>query len=137
MQAYKSDEKNMFLWSFPPGFPTMVNELAGMRPIYHVYIVTNFTRTVLYTGVTNNLRARLYEHYMAGDEHFTGKYKAHFLIYYEPHTYVNNAIQREKDIKSWGRKRKLALIAAFNPQAAFLNHQFFDSWPPPEGSSFR
>jgi len=75
---------------------------------YYVYIVTNYKKTVLYTGVTNNLEQRIIEHYLnKGDvKTFTGKYNCFYLVYYECTQYINNAILREKEIKSWNRKKK-------------------------------
>lgn len=99
---------------------------------YYVYILTNVHRTVLYTGVTNNLKRRLLEHYANrnSDRTFAGRYKAHYLLYYEADRYILNAIAREKEIKDWSRARKMALIATLNPGLDFLNDRFFDVWPP-------
>ncbi len=71
--------------------------------------------TVLYTGVTNDLIRRVWEH----KEHFVGgftrRYKVNKLVYYEMTEDVSSAIAREKQIKSWSRKRKEELIASLNP----------------------
>ncbi|RYY38806.1 MAG: GIY-YIG nuclease family protein [Chitinophagaceae bacterium] len=99
---------------------------------YFTYIVTNVHRTVLYTGVTNNLQARLLEHYN-GLSNFTARYNTHYLLYYEETPYILNAIQREKEIKGWSRPKKVALINRQNPEWAFLNTRFFNTWPPPPG----
>ena len=91
---------------------------------YWVYITTNPKKTVLYTGVTNNLERRISEHVIdsATDRQtFAGKYFCHNLIYYEYHRYIFDAIAREKEIKSWTRVKKEALIASFNPDWRFLN----------------
>jgi putative endonuclease len=61
---------------------------------------------------------------------FSGKYKCHWLIYYESFKYINDAIAREKEIKRFTRKKKEELIATFNPGWAFLNEELFDRWPP-------
>jgi putative endonuclease len=68
---------------------------------FYVYILTNQLRTVLYTGVTNDLQQRIIEHYQnrGNKETFTGKYHAYYLLFYELHQYVNNAITREHEIK--------------------------------------
>ncbi|MCU0338654.1 MAG: GIY-YIG nuclease family protein [Spirosomaceae bacterium] len=87
---------------------------------YYVYILTNFTKTVLYVGITNDLVRRLEEH-KQGTSAFTAKYKCHYLIYWEHHQYINNAIEREKEIKGWRRSKKEALINDFNPDWKFLN----------------
>ncbi len=99
-----------------------------MKPLgthnYFVYITTNITRKVLYTGVSNDLKRRLYEHEQAalnGESHFTSKYKVFYLIYWERFSYIYQAIEREKQIKGWRRSKKVALITAFNPEWKFLN----------------
>lgn len=101
---------------------------------FHVYIITNLVRTVLYTGVTNNLPQRVIEHYLNRKviTTFTGRYNCHLLLYYESFRYINNAIAREKEIKNWSRKKKDALITEFNPSWQSLNHELFDKWPPDE-----
>lgn len=101
---------------------------------YWIYILTNFTRIVLYTGVTNNLPQRVIEHYLSrGDpQTFTGRYNAFYLLYYEEFRYILDAIAREKQIKGWSRKKKMALILSFNPEMKFLNAELFDEWPPKE-----
>ncbi|GAB3030121.1 GIY-YIG nuclease family protein [Spirosoma pulveris] len=90
---------------------------------FYVYIVTNPEKTVLYTGMTNDLIRRLQEHYESRgqSEKFAGKYYCHWLIYWEHHQYVNNAIMREKEIKGWRREKKVALINSINPEWRFLN----------------
>ena len=101
---------------------------------YVVYIVTNKLRTVLYTGVTNSLKDRIIEHYKNRDNKktFAGKYQAHYLIYYESFDQIMEAIWREKEIKGWSRKKKMALINTLNPQLEFLNEKVFGCWPPKE-----
>ena len=99
---------------------------------YYVYILTNYQKTVLYTGVTNNLEQRIIEHYLdKGDiKTFTGKYNCFYLVYYECTQYINNAIAREKEVKGWNRKKKGELIGSFNPSWKFLNHEILSEWPP-------
>ncbi|WP_460571157.1 GIY-YIG nuclease family protein [Flaviaesturariibacter terrae] len=99
---------------------------------YYTYIVTNALRSVLYTRITNNLKARLLEHYN-GRSTFSGTYGVYYLLYYEASPYVINAIRREKEIKGWTRAKKMALINKQNPELAFLNTRFFPEWPPPKG----
>ena len=73
---------------------------------YYVYIVTNFAKIVLYTGMTNDIERRLIEHYQnRGKATFAGKYYCYNLLYYEWHQYVQHAIEREKEIKGWTVKR--------------------------------
>ncbi len=101
---------------------------------YYVYILTNYKKTVLYTGATNNLEQRIIEHYLdrGNLKTFTGRYNAFYLLYYECTQYVNNAIAREKEIKGWSRKKKIELINSFNPQWKFLNYELLGEWPPRE-----
>ena len=83
---------------------------------YYVYILTNAHKTVLYTGVTNDLIRRVYEHKHHLDKgSFTSQYNVENLIYYESTSDVIAAIEREKQIKSWNRKRKIKLIEHRNP----------------------
>jgi putative endonuclease len=77
--------------------------------LYYVYITTNYKKTVLYTGVTNNLEQRIIEHYLdkGNEETFAGRYNAFYLLYYECTKYVNNAIAREKKLKGGVKRKKL------------------------------
>lgn len=86
-----------------------------MSKEYYVYIMTNKSRT-LYTGVTNNLIRRVYEHKNKLVPGFTSKYNIQFLVYYEAGNDINAAIAREKQIKGWLRSKKIALIDSMNPQ---------------------
>jgi putative endonuclease len=85
---------------------------------YYVYIITNPGKTVLYTGVTNNLQRRIYEHTenRGNPSNFAGKYYCYKLIYYEEFNDITEAIQREKQIKGWRREKKEELIHEKNPQ---------------------
>ena len=83
---------------------------------YYVYILTNAHITVLYTGVTRDLVRRVYEHKNHLDRNsFTARYNVELLVYYESTSDVEAAIEREKQIKGWNRKRKEKLIASKNP----------------------
>ena len=90
---------------------------------YYVYILTNKNKTVLYTGVTNDLQRRLWEHshHEKQINTFTFKYNCYYLIYYEEHNDVNMAIEREKQIKGLKRHKKENLINEFDPNWDFLN----------------
>lgn len=85
-----------------------------MRELY-VYIMTNHSRT-LYTGATNNLERRVYEHKQKLVPGFTSKPNITQLVYYEACGDVRQAIAREKQIKGWLRAKKLALIESVNPE---------------------
>ena len=83
---------------------------------YYVYILSNHLNTVVYTGITRDLIHRVYEHKNKLDPNsFTAKYDVHKLVYYESTSDVDSAIQREKQIKSWNRKRKNKLVESKNP----------------------
>ncbi len=89
---------------------------------YYVYITTNPGKTVLYVGVTNSLTRRISEHRAnKGKPHtFAGKYYCYNVVYYEHYSDINFAIQREKEIKSWTRAKKEALIKTMNPRFNFI-----------------
>ena len=99
---------------------------------YFVYIVTNSGRTTIYIGVTNNLPARLKEHWNNKGrlQSFTGKYYCYNLIYMETYSNIQTAISREKEIKKWNRKKKEDLIRLKNPHWLFLNREVYGHWPP-------
>ena len=83
---------------------------------YFVYILTNSHKNVLYTGVTNDLVRRVYEHKHHLDKgSFSDRYNTEYLVYYEWTSDVKAAIEREKQIKSWSRKKKEKLINSKNP----------------------
>ena len=83
--------------------------------MYYVYITTNKSNEVLYIGVTNDLRRRIYEHKQKIVEGFTSKYNVDKLVYYESTENVKSAIEREKVLKKWARKKKIVLIERMNP----------------------
>ena len=82
---------------------------------YYVYILTNFTNSVLYIGVTGDLKKRVYEHKNKDFDGFTKKYNVNKLIYFEECSDVLSAIQREKNLKKWKRAWKLELVKRENP----------------------
>lgn len=87
-----------------------------MERRFFVYILSNIHNTVIYTGVTNDLVRRVFEHKNDSIECFTKKYRVHKLVFYEICEEARTAIEREKQIKSWSRKRKNALISTMNPK---------------------
>ncbi|PSR56931.1 endonuclease [Adhaeribacter arboris] len=93
-----------------------------MQGNYFVYNTTNPRKTVLYTGVTNNLTVRLQQHYQnrGKSETFAGKYYCYKLVYYERYSNATMAIEREKEIKDLSREAKEVLIRKSNPDWAFL-----------------
>jgi putative endonuclease len=92
-----------------------------------IYFMTNKNNTVIYTGVTSNIRNRVYEH-KSGKYHnsFTNRYNCHKLVYYESFTYIEEAITREKQIKAGSRKKKEELIRKMNPNWDDLFEQIED-----------
>ena len=83
---------------------------------YYVYILSNSYKNVIYTGVTNDLVRRVYEHKQHLDKSsFTSRYNVDHLVYFEETTDIDAAIAREKQIKGWNRKRKEKLIETKNP----------------------
>ena len=85
--------------------------------MYYVYMLANVTGTVVYTGVTRDVVRRVYEHKHNLDPNsFTAKYAVHKLVYFESTSSRYEAISREKQIKSWSRKRKNELVESMNPK---------------------
>ena len=81
---------------------------------YYLYIMCNDSRT-LYTGITNNLERRVYDHKTKAVPGFSSKYNINQLVWYESSNDVNDAIEMEKRIKGWKREKKIALIESKNP----------------------
>jgi len=86
-----------------------------MDRTFHVYMLAGKSG-VLYTGITNNLVRRVWEHKQKRIPGFTQKYNVTNLVWFEAHGRALSAIAREKQIKAWGRAKKVALITAMNPQ---------------------
>ena len=97
---------------------------------FWVYIMTNYNRSTIYIGVTNDLYRRYQEHSEGRVEGFTKQYNCHMLLYYEEYCFIEEAIAREKQLKGWTRAKKLALIAAHNPTMTNLAEQLH--WTTPE-----
>ena len=87
-----------------------------MEQQYYIYIIANKTNTVLYTGMTNDLIRRVYEHKNKLCQGFTKKYNTDKLVYYETCADPISAITREKQIKAGSRKKKIALIESMNAE---------------------
>ena len=82
--------------------------------LFYIYILTNGSNKVLYTGVTNDLERRCYEHRYKKTKGFTQKYNVDKLIYFEKFDNIELAILREKQIKGYSRAKKISLINQFN-----------------------
>lgn len=84
---------------------------------YFTYIISNFTNSVLYTGITNNLERRIYEHKTNKiKDTFSNKYKLFKLLWFQEFNNPNDAISAEKKIKGWTRIKKIKLIKSINPE---------------------
>ena len=83
--------------------------------MYYVYILTNKSNTVLYTGVTNDLQRRVKEHKNEEIDGFTKRYHLHKLVFFEEFSDITEAITFEKRIKHWTRAKKNALVESKNP----------------------
>ena len=83
--------------------------------MYYTYILTNKNDTVMYIGVTNDLKRRLYEHKSNQVDGFTKKYNVCKLVYFEKYSDIDNAIAREKQLKHWVRSKKNLLVETQNP----------------------
>ena len=92
---------------------------------YYVYILTNATGT-LYTGVTNNLKRRVYEHKHKLVEGFTKRYNVSRLVCYEETGDIKAALMREKQIKGWLRQKKIKLIKSVNPKWEDLSEGWYE-----------
>ncbi len=86
--------------------------------------MTNFTSSVLYIGVTNDIERRVYEHKNKSVEGFTKKYNVSKLVYYETYSNVNDAIYREKQLKGKNRNYKKSIIEKENPQWSDISEKF-------------
>ncbi|HLF88944.1 MAG TPA: GIY-YIG nuclease family protein [Anaerolineales bacterium] len=94
-----------------------------MSQHYFVYIMTNKYNTVLYTGVTNDLKRRVFQHKQGIGGKFTSKYNITKLAYYEMTGSVETAIAREKQIKGGSRQKKIDVIKGLNPEWKDLSEE--------------
>ena|ERR1700730_15043949 len=99
-----------------------------MERAFYVYIMTNRSRVVLYTGVTTSLEVRLWFHASAGPKSFTKRYRVDRLVYYEEYDNPSDAIAREKEIKTWRREKKNQLVETLNPKWEDLRSQLTLDW---------
>ena len=84
--------------------------------LYYVYILTNYTHSTFYIGITSNLSRRIYEHNNKLVEGFSKKYNLNILLYYEIYEEVELAINREKKLKRWKKQWKWNIIDKVNPK---------------------
>ena len=92
--------------------------------MYYVYIMTNWNNRVLYTGITNDIERRVYEHKNKLIKGFTSKYNINKLVYFDYTSDVKSAIEKEKQIKGWRRQKKNELIQSKNPEWKDLSIDF-------------
>jgi putative endonuclease len=92
---------------------------------YYVYMMTNRSRVVLYTGVTNSLERRLWFHDNTAKQSFTKRYNVDRLVYFEKFDRARDAISREKEIKGWRREKKNDLVRKLNPKWEDLSEKLF------------
>ena len=104
---------------------------------YWLYMMTNRWKNVLYTGVTNSLFYRVWQHKNHAIPGFTKQYNCDSLVYFEEFDEVTQAIAREKQIKGWARAKKNALIAAKNPDWVDLAADWYESGDPSPFSRLR
>ncbi len=95
-----------------------------MEKRYWIYIITDQPYGTLYTGVTNNLARRIWEHKTGAFVGFSKRYGLKLLVYYEEYSRIEDAIQREKKIKKWRRDWKIDLVKSLNPEWKDLGEQF-------------
>lgn len=104
---------------------------------FYVYMMTNQNRVVLYTGITNSLTRRVWQHQSGEIEGSTKSYKVNRLVYYECFDDPRSAIAREKEIKGWRREKKNALVESKNPSWADLSPPLFQHFKPSSRATAR
>jgi putative endonuclease len=95
---------------------------------FYVYMMTNRSRAVLYTGITNSLMRRVSQHQNGEIKRFTKRYKVDRLIYYERFNDPRDAITREKEIKGWRREKKNVLVERNEPEVGGFNSDAFSAY---------
>ena len=93
---------------------------------YYVYIMASKKNGTLYVGVTNSIERRVYEHKNKLVPGFTSKYNVSHLVYFERHSQIRDAITREKQIKGWLRRKKIAVIESTNPNWDDLGAKWYE-----------
>ena len=126
MIYYDDERQSLFSVTLSNSEGSRLSLSHGMpRDRYFVYIMTNVSRT-LYTGVTNNLVRRVYEHKNKIIPDFTSRYNITELMYFEETSDVQAALTREKEIKGWRRAKKSQLIASVNPKWLDLSSKWHE-----------
>lgn len=126
MIYYDDERQSLFSVTLSNSEGSRLSLSHGMpRDRYFVYIMTNVSRT-LYTGVTNNLIRRVYEHKNKIIPGFTSRYNITELVYFEETSDLQAALTREKEIKGWRRAKKSQLIASVNPKWLDLSSKWHE-----------
>lgn len=92
---------------------------------YFIYIMANSSNSTIYTGVTNDLESRILQHKLKINGGFTSKYNIEKLVYFEKYHHINDAIEREKQLKNWKRIWKNELIEKDNPEWKDLSEGWY------------
>ena len=95
------------------------------KKLFHVYIMSSRSRT-LYVGWTGDIVTRAWEHKQGTRDSFTARYRINRLVYLEEHALASDAFEREREIKTWLRSRKVALIESVNPAWDDLSEDWYD-----------
>jgi len=95
---------------------------------YYVYIMSNSKRAVFYIGACNDIVRRIIEHKNEIGSVFTKKYKLKYLVFFEEYQYIQDAIQREKQLKGWLREKKIKLIKEDNPNMNDLSKELLEDF---------
>ncbi|OCX51069.1 excinuclease ABC subunit C [Mucilaginibacter sp. PPCGB 2223] len=93
---------------------------------YYVYILANKNDSVLYIGVTNDVKNRVLQHKTGVNNGFTKKYQCNKLVYYQTYQWIDDAIAREKQLKAGSRQKKIDLIIKENPEWRDLSEGWYD-----------
>jgi len=123
--TYVQDDKDIVTLSLRRVLSAATKLLHRGDTLYYVYILANWNNKVLYTGVTGNLKRRIYEHKNKLADGFTNKYNVDKLVYYDSTDDVREAIKREKEIKGWKRIKKDDLVSEFNPEWRDLSEDIY------------
>jgi len=108
------------------GWRSAPRDLPVEVKTFYVYMLSNRSRTVLYTGVTNSLERRIWFHRNSAAGSFTKKYRVDRLVFYEAFNQARSAISREKEIKGWRREKKNDLVSTLNPTWKDLSLELFE-----------
>jgi putative endonuclease len=103
--------------------------MAATTRHFYVYIASSISGT-LYIGVTNNLHKRIWQHKQGALEGFTKQYEVNRLIYFESFDDIRTAINREKQLKGWSRRKKIWLVERVNPSWEDLSREWYDDRGP-------